>query len=120
TASLRSRRRASPLLLLLLMSAAGPPTLLAQGPATPPDPEEPLLTLDAALSRALDHNRQVEQSALEAQKSEHLVNIARSRRLPQFHFDALAGSLLQPFDYTFPAGSFGTFPETGPIPSSDA
>src|SRR4029450_2118936 len=40
--------------------------------------------------------------------------------LPQFHFDALAGSLLQPFDYTFPAGSFGTFPETGPIPSTDA
>jgi outer membrane protein TolC len=106
--------------LLLLMSAAGPATLLAQGPATPLDPEEPLLTLDAAVSLALDNNRQVKISALEAQKSEHQVNIARSRRLPQFHVDALAGSLLQPFDFTFPAGSFGTYPGTGPIPSTDA
>src|SRR4029450_2622741 len=30
------------------------------------------------------------------------------------------GSLLQPFDFTFPAGSFGTYPGTGPIPSNAA
>jgi outer membrane protein TolC len=48
------------------------------------------------------------------------VNVARSRRLPQFQFAVLAGELLQPFDFTFPAGSFGTYPETGPIPSTDA
>ena len=102
------------------MSAAWPARSLAQGGAASQELPDPLLTLDQALSQALDHNRQVEQSALEAQKSEHEVNIARSRRLPQFHFDALAGSLLKPFDYNFPAGSFGTFPETGPIPSTDA
>jgi outer membrane protein len=120
TASLRRRRRASHLLLLLSLVAAGPPALLAQGPATPPAPEEPLLALEAALSLALDNNRQVKISALEAQKTEHQLNVVRSRRLPQFHVDALAGSLLQPFDFTFPAGSFGTYPETGPIPSTDA
>jgi outer membrane protein TolC len=76
--------------------------------------------LDEALSLALDNNRQVKHSALEAQKSEHQVNIVRSKRLPQFRVDALAGSLLQPFDFTFPAGSFGTYAETGPIPSTDA
>ena len=48
------------------------------------------------------------------------MNIARSKRLPQFHVDALAGSLLQPFDFTFPAGSFGTYPETAADPSTDA
>ena len=107
-------------LLCLLMSAACPATLLAQGPATPPLPDEPLLTLEAALSLALDNNRQVKIAALEEQKSEHQVNVVRSKRLPQFRVDALAGSLLQPFDFTFPAGSFGTYPETGPIPSTDA
>ncbi len=120
TASLRCRRRASHLFLLLLLSAAGPARLLAQGPEAPPLPDEPLLSLEAALSIALDNNRQVKISDLEAQKAEHQVNVVRSKRLPQFHVDALAGTLLQPFDFTFPAGSFGTYPETGPIPSTDA
>jgi outer membrane protein len=108
------------LLLLLLMFAACPVTLLAQGPATPPLPEEPLLTLEAALSLALDNNRGVKISGLEAQKAAHQLNVVRSKRLPQLRVDALAGSVLQPFDFTFPAGSFGTYPETGPIPSTDA
>jgi len=121
----RSRRArfmtAKHLLLLLLMSAVGPVTLLAQGSRpSSPDPEEPLLTLDHAVSLALDNNRGVKISGLEAQRAVHQVNIARSKRLPQFRVDALAGSLLQPFDFTFPAGSFGTYPETGPIPSTDA
>jgi outer membrane protein TolC len=103
------------------MAAALPATSsLAQAGATSQEPPDPLLTLEAALFQALDNNRQVKIAALEAQKSEHQVNIARSRRLPQFHVDALAGSLLQPFDFTFPAGSFGTYPATGPIPSTDA
>ena len=102
------------------MAAAWPARSLAQGGATSQEPSDPLLTLDEALSLALDNNRQVKISALEAQKAEHQVNIVRSRRLPQFHVDALAGSLLQPFDFTFPAGSFGTYPGTGPIPSTDA
>jgi len=117
----RRIRTPTPVLVLLLLAAAFPAASLAEPPpATAAEPEEPLLTLEAALSQALDNNRQVKISALEVQKSEHQVNVVRSKRLPQFHVDALAGSLLQPFDYTFPAGSFGTYPETGPIPSSDA
>lgn len=105
------------LLLFLLTSAVSPAALLAQASSAP---EEPLLTLETAVSLALDNNRGVKISGLEAQKAEHQVNVARSKRLPQFHVDALMGSLLQPFDFTFPAGSFGTYPETGPIPSTDA
>jgi outer membrane protein TolC len=107
--------------LCLLLFAAGPPAAVAQEPATPPqESAEPLLTLEGAVSLALEHNRQVKHAALEAEKAEHQLSIARSRRLPQFHVDALAGTLLKPFDFTFPAGSFGTYPETGPIPSTDA
>jgi outer membrane protein len=122
--TIRSRRprttTAHAFLSCLLISAASPAALLAQEPATSPELGAPLLTLDAAVSLALADNRQVKISALEAEKSEHEVNIARSRRLPQFHVDALEGSLLRPFDFTFPAGSFGTYPGTGPIPSTDA
>lgn len=80
----------------------------------------PLLTLDEAVSLALRDNRVVKNAALEAQKAEDRVGIARSKRLPQFQVDALAGSLVRPFDFSFPAGSFGTYPDIGPIPSTDA
>ena len=69
---------------------------------------------------ALANNRLIEISALETQKSEDLVGVARSQRLPHFAFDVLGGSLLQPFDFTFPAGSFGDYPGIGPIPATDA
>ena len=103
------------------MSVASPVVLLAQeSPAASPEFEAPLLTLDEAVSLALSDNRSLKNSALEVLKSDELLAIARSKRLPHFHFDVLAGSLLQPFDFTFPAGSFGTYPATGPIPGTDA
>jgi len=113
--------QAKHLLLSVLLGALCPVTLLAQGGGAPsPELADPLLTLEDAISLALENNRGVEISALEARKTEHHVNVARSKRLPQFRVDALAGSLLQPFDFTFPAGSFGTYETTGPIPSTDA
>jgi outer membrane protein TolC len=123
TAPSRRGRRPSarPLVFLVLLFAGLPALSPAQAPpGTAAQPEEPLLTLEAALSQALDNNRQVKISALEAQKTGHQVNIARSRRWPQFQVGALAGSLLHSFDFTIPAGSLGTYAETGPIPSTDA
>jgi outer membrane protein len=82
--------------------------------------DAPLLTLDEAVSIALSNNRLVKNSLLEAQKYDFQVSTMRSRRLPNFHFSVLGGELLQPFDFTFAKGSFGTYPSTGPIPSSNA
>ena len=82
------------------------------------DEQAPLLTLDDAVSLALNNNRIVKNSSLEAEKFDFKVNTARSRRLPQFQFAVLGGELLQPVHFTFPAGAFGTYPATGPIPSS--
>jgi len=82
--------------------------------------EVPLLTLDDAVSIALSNNRLVKNSALEAQKYDFQVSTMRSKRLPHFQFSVLGGELLQPFDFTFPKGTFGTYPSTGPIPSTDA
>src|SRR5208337_4653225 len=82
------------------------------------DEQAPLLTLDDAVSLALNNNRIVKNSSLEAEKFDFKVNTARSRRLPQFQFAVLGGGLLQPVHFTFPAGAFGTYPATGPIPST--
>ena len=83
-------------------------------------PEVPLLTLDDAVSLALVKNRMVKNSVLEAQKYDFEVSTIRSKRLPHFQFSALGGEFLQPFDFTFAKGVFGTYPGVGPIPSTNA
>jgi outer membrane protein len=84
------------------------------------DSNAPVLTLDEAVNLALQENRLVKNSVLEAQKYDFQVSTVRSRRKPQFQFSMLGGELLQPFDFTFPKGAFGTFPSTGPIPATNA
>src|ERR1700756_806323 len=82
--------------------------------------DAPILMLDEAVSLALANNRLVKNSALEAQKYDFQLSSMRSRRLPHFQFSVLGGELLQPFDFTFSKGVFGTYPGTGPIPSTNA
>ncbi len=109
------------LLLFLIFVVVSPGTLHAQRQAAaPPDSEAPLLSLDDAVSLALTNNRLVKNSALEAQKFDFQLSTAKSRRLPQFQFAALGGELLHSFDFTFPAGAFGTYRNIGPIPGTEA
>src|SRR5208282_3947726 len=105
-------------LFLIICAFAWPPASLAQAPATDADTQAPVLTLDEAVSIALSNNRLVKNSSLEAQKYDFRVSTARSRRLPQFQLAMLGGELLHSFDFTIPAGVFGTYPATGPIPAS--
>jgi outer membrane protein TolC len=107
------------LLVLTIVTCSLPIKSLAQQ-ARSYQTEVPLLTLDDAVSLALQGNRSVKNSQLEAQKYDFRVSTVRSRRLPQFQFSALAGQLLQPFDFTFKQGVFGTYPGIGPVPGSDA
>jgi outer membrane protein len=103
-------------LLLTILVCASPIGSLAQQATQ----DVPLLTLDDAVSIALTNNRLVKNSALEAQKYDFQVSTMRSKRLPHFQFSVLGGELLQPFDFTFAKGVFGTYPGTGPIPSTNA
>jgi outer membrane protein len=103
-------------LLLTILVLASPLGSFAQEATQ----DVPLLTLDDAVSIALTNNRLVKNSVLEAQKFDFQVSTIRSRRLPHFQFSALGGELLQPFDFTFTKGAFGTYPATGSIPSTDA
>jgi outer membrane protein TolC len=103
-------------LLLTILVFASPVGSLAQQATQ----DVPLLALDDAVSIALANNRLVKNSALEAQKYDFQVSTMRSRRLPHFQFSVLGGELLQPFDFTFAKGTFGTYPGVGPIPSTNA
>jgi len=106
--------------IFITWALALPMASSAQEQISNADTQEPILTLDEAVTLALQHNRLVKNSALEAQKYDFQVSTARSRRKPQFQFTMLGGELLHPFDFTFPAGSFGTYPGIGPIPSTNA
>ena len=105
-------------LALLILAVGGWTTLVAQQQPAPPADEAPVLTLDDAVSLALNNNRLVKNSALEAQKFDFRVSTVRSRRLPQFQFAALGGELLHSFDFTFDQGVFGTYPGIGPVPGT--
>jgi len=103
-------------LLLTILVVVSPIGSLAQQVMQ----DVPLLTLDDAVSIALSNNRLVKNSGLEAQKYDFQVSTMRSKRLPHFQFSVLGGELLQPFDFTFAKGVFGTYPGIGPLPSTDA
>jgi len=102
--------------LLTILAFVSPVRSLAQQVAL----DAPVLSLDEAVSIALANNRLVKNSVLEAQNYDFQVSTIRSRRLPHFQFSALGGELLQPFDFTFAKGVFGTYPGVGPIPSTEA
>jgi outer membrane protein len=107
-------------ILFVVLSTCAGTMLPAQSQNEAPREEQaPLITLDEAVSLAVESNRLVKNSSLEAEKFDFRVNTAYSRRLPQFQFSILGGELLQPVYFKFPAGAFGTFPATGPIPSTE-
>ncbi len=76
----------------------------------------PLLTVDEAVALAVANNRLVKNSSLEAEKFDYQIHATATRRRPQFNVSVLGGMLLNPIDFTFPAGLFGVFPGIGPFP----
>lgn len=74
------------------------------------------LTLEQAISLALQHNRVLHAAALDEEKAKADVAVARTYRLPQLEVHVLQGQLLTKLDFLFPTGVFGVFPQIGPIP----
>ena len=77
------------------------------------------LSLEAALRRAVEYNVSLQTARLEVEKANEDTAVARMRRLPSFETTVTASELLTPVGFTFPAGAFGVYPGTGPIPSTD-
>jgi len=108
-------------IVLMWFVVACPAAIAAQEAADPlPDAAAPMLTLDSAVSIALANNRLVQNAGLEVERTAWEETAAKTRRLPQFQFSVLGGALLHGIDFTFPTGAFGTYANTGPIPSQDA
>jgi outer membrane protein TolC len=98
-------------------------TLLPAGWAQTPEPDTttaPLLTLDEAVRIASDTNRDIHISKIEIIKAQETVAQAKTNYLPKLDANAVAGAPLQPLNFRVPAGSFGTYPATGPIPGTDS
>jgi outer membrane protein TolC len=100
-----------PTLLCIAAVAALPSTASGQSTAA--------LTLDEAVRIALARNSSIQSAALAEARADEEVGQARTRHLPAFSVETQASRLLRPVDLTFPAGAFGSFPSTGPVPSVD-
>jgi outer membrane protein TolC len=105
---------AHPTCLLLLVSSL---PLLAFGEEPPPAAE--VLTLEQALALARENNRSIRNAALQVERSQSNVEAAKARRWPSLDLQVLGGKTIAPVRFTFPAGSFGSFPTTGPIPAEE-
>lgn len=77
------------------------------------------LTLDEAVTLALAHGRTIAMTQQAEARAREDVALARTRRLPTFTVESQVSRLLRPVEMTFPAGAFGTFPDTGPVPATD-
>jgi outer membrane protein len=101
------------LCFLLLLPAA------ALGQPITPIGASNALSLDEAIQLALRHNRLVRNDELEVEKASERVEIARTRRLPQFDLDLLGLQTLTPVEFRFNSGSLGTLPGGAPFPLQD-
>jgi outer membrane protein TolC len=99
--------------LILLFVPVG--ALFAENPAS----ELETLTLERALALSWESNHAVKRAELEVAKHEDRLAAARTRRLPSFEFNAFGAMLLQPIDFRFNQGAFGTLPSGSPNPATD-
>ncbi len=103
-------------LLALFVLLLGAHATQAQEPAFS---QSEVLTLEQAITLALQGNRQIKTSALEVTKYEHRIAAAKTYRLPEFKTTVSGSQLLSAMNFKFEQGVFGNYPNIGPIPSKD-
>ncbi|MGC4051410.1 MAG: TolC family protein [Paludibaculum sp.] len=77
------------------------------------------LTLDQAISLALNNNGTVQSSALDVLKAQDKLAANRTRLFPNISLYMLAAQQLRSFDFTLEKGVLGDYGATGPLPSQD-
>jgi outer membrane protein TolC len=123
TAQQRTKRSALKTSLLsvpLILIAQVTPFSASWAQTPEADSSAPLLTLDEAVRIASGANREIQISKFEIIKAKEIVAQARTNYLPKLDANVLAGLPMQPLNFRVPAGSFGTYPATGPIPATDS
>ena len=79
-------------------------------------PSLPVLTIDDAVTAAMNGNRRVLSSILDVSRAGEGTADVKTGRLPHLQVYFLGGEALRPIDFTIPQGALGTYPSTGPIP----
>src|SRR5215510_9230011 len=77
------------------------------------------LMLDQAVAMAVEHNRGLQNSALDVRKSEDRLKSNRTRQFPNISLYALGSQQLQSIEFTLEKGVLGSYPGTGPLPDKD-
>ncbi len=103
---------------LLLLGLTALPVLWGQ--VSDSDSASPLLTLDEAVGIATAKNADVRISKLNITKAREKVAQTKTNYLPNLSLNVLPGAPLQTLNFTVPAGSFGTYAATGPIPATSS
>lgn len=102
------------LLLRFLTAALVTCALLAAGTAQEmPD----VLTVDQAVKIAIANNRILKITSLQLSDTKESYLAFKTHRFPTFKTYIFASELLAPISFEVPAGQFGNFPATGPIPA---
>ena len=116
----RSTLKTSLLSVFLILFAQAAPFSASWAQTPEADSSAPLLTLDEAIRIASGANREIKISKFEIIKAKEIVEQTRTHYLPKLDANILAGAPMQPLNFRVPAGSFGTYPATGPIPGTDS
>lgn len=93
--------------------------LMAGRAAAQPVPSAEVLTLEVAVSRAIEANRALQITRSEVDGYADRIESVRTRRYPHLSARLLEGVFLTPLEATFPAGAFGSFGAFGPFPPTD-
>ena len=99
-----------PILLLMTVVFATQPLRAAQ--------QEETMTLEQAISLALENNRTVKNAHLDVDKAQAQVAVNKTHRLPSFNSYVLGSRQLSHIDLKFERGALGTLDGT-PIPTED-
>jgi outer membrane protein TolC len=79
----------------------------------------PELTLDEAIEQAIANNSSLKTAGLDTLRAADNLGAARTKRFANTQVIALGGQLLTKPSFTFQKGALGTYPSTGPIPSTN-
>ena len=110
-------RRVLLLLALIFTLAEAPGASPALSEETAPDDTPGVMTLEEALSIALEDNLGIDNAALSVEKAGNAVKAARTRLYPEFSFSVYEFYHMTDEAFTFKKGAFGDFPGIGPIPA---
>jgi outer membrane protein TolC len=100
----------------LVMAAT---SLMLVTASTAQEAAKEVLSLDQAIELARANNRENKVAKLDIDRQREATAEAKTSYFPRFDSYLLATELLTPLDFTIKAGQLGTFPSTGPIPSSN-